>query len=132
MAFACLKRPTYPSIIVPSSNGDQPMVFSEARWREALSARRVEWHEHAVRRMIRRQITREDVLRVLLAADAIEEYAQDQPFPSCLFLGDTDVGAVHVVAAFDDESGVIHVVTAYRPDEAHFVEGFRRRRDGPQ
>ena len=104
------------------------MVFDECKWREAIASGRIRWTDHVGRRMLQWQISTGDVLGVLTACDAIEQYPQDEPFASCLFVGTTNRGIIHVVAAFDVEEGMVHVVTAYRPDEEHFTEGFRRRR----
>jgi hypothetical protein len=48
---------------------------------------RIEWSSHAVRRMLERGISREEVLNCLLSDEIIEEYPDDLPFPSCLILG---------------------------------------------
>ncbi len=82
---------------------------------------------HAFERLIERGVTRAEVLRAVIEGDAIEVYAEDRPYPSCLLL---HVGAapLHVVAAIDPEAGVCHIITAYRPDRDHFESDLRTRR----
>lgn len=55
-------------------------------------------------------------------------YPDDRPYPSVLLLGYEDETPVHIVAAVDPETRMCHIVTVYRPNEAHWEEGFRKRR----
>lgn len=45
------------------------------------------WQRHALERMMERGISRNTVINVLLAGEVIEDYSDDKPFPSALFLG---------------------------------------------
>lgn len=56
-----------------------------SRMRMALRDVRVEWERHALERMAERDIRRFDALEVLLSGELIENYPDDQPFPSALF-----------------------------------------------
>ena len=58
----------------------------------------------------------------------IEDYPDDHPFPSGLFLGWIHSRALHVLAAFDGERKQVFVITAYEPDQAHFEADFKTRR----
>jgi hypothetical protein len=78
--------------------------------------------------MMERRIRREGVKQVLLNGEIIEDYVDDRPFPSALFLGWQEGKPLHVVAALDEESGTCFIVTAYHPDEEHFGPDFRTRR----
>ena len=53
----------------------------------ALDANRIVWKRHVAQRMEERDIKRTDVLTVLRTRDRIEDYADDFPYPSGLFLG---------------------------------------------
>lgn len=96
--------------------------------RGAVEANRVFWQRHALERMIERRIRREDVIGVVLSGEIIEEYPDDKPFPSALYLGHCNAGPLHVVIAFDASDCVVHVITAYVPDSVRFGPEFRARR----
>jgi len=88
----------------------------------------VEWQRHSLERMMERGISRESVKIVLLEGEIIENYADDKPYPSALFLGWQEDMPLHVVAAFDENDGVCFVITAYHPDLEHFEPDYRLRR----
>lgn len=96
--------------------------------RDALRNARIEWRRHALERMAEQDIQRSDVLETLLSGEMIEDYPEDEPFPSGLFLGWRAVRPLHVVAAFDDEGDRAYVITVYEPDLRHSEPDFRTRR----
>jgi hypothetical protein len=53
--------------------------------------------------------------------NAIEDYPDDNPFPSGLFFGWQQDKPLHVVPE-------VYVITAYEPDQEHFEADFRTRR----
>lgn len=89
---------------------------------------RIHWQRHALERMMERDIFREDVKQVLLNGEIIEEYTDDQPFPSFLVFGITDNKPLHVVAALDKNNGWCYIITAYKPDLLHFEIDFKTRK----
>ncbi len=89
---------------------------------------RIVFSRHAVTRMFERSVPRTEVLDVLRAGEIIEEYADDDPFPSRLMLGLVGNRALHVVAAVGNSSGTCYVVTAYDPDPLLWESNFRTRR----
>lgn len=73
-----------------------------------IKRRRIKWQRHAFERMLERDISRSNVIQVLLNGKLIENYPEDNPFSSGLFLGFTKEKPLHVVAAIDrEEDGVI-------------------------
>jgi hypothetical protein len=88
----------------------------------------IEWHRHALERMMERGISRREVFDVLLAGEVIEEYPSDYPHPSILMLGKPYDTPLHVVAAFDSEQSTVYVITAYYPDTVHFLDDYKTRR----
>ena len=52
----------------------------------ALKQGSIEWSAHALKTMIERDISRKVVLQVIGFGEIIEEYSQDNPFPSVLIL----------------------------------------------
>jgi len=98
---------------------------------EAVQNGRIEWQTHALERMMKRGITREIVKQVLLEGEMIEDYPEDKPFPTALFLGwlqGEPFHAFHVVTALDSLSGYCFVITVYRPDLNHFEPDCKTRR----
>ena len=93
-----------------------------------MSADRITFRVHAVRRMFRRAISVEDVRRVLADGETIEDYPDDKPYPSRLLLGWRGARPLHVVAAHNAEDGETIVITAYEPDPELWEPDFRRRK----
>ena len=67
-------------------------------------------------------------MEVLLTGEFIEEYPNDWPHPSGLFMGWVAGHPLHVVAALDHRNLWAYIITAYRPDEEHFESDWRTRR----
>lgn len=88
----------------------------------------VEWQRHALERMMERRISRQDVKDILLTGARIEDYPEDHPWPSALFLGWSETRPLHVVAALDPAGLVTAVITAYEPDEDHFEADLKTRK----
>ncbi len=91
----------------------------------ALDANRIVWKRHAVQRMEERDIKRTDVLTVLRTRDRIEDYPDDYPYPSALFLGWIGGKPLHVVAALDAVGNRVIIITVYQPDLEHFEPDYR-------
>jgi hypothetical protein len=95
---------------------------------EAVQNGMIEWEIHSLERMMKRGISTEIVKKVLLDGEIIEDYPEDKPFPTALFLGWFQKEPFHVVAAFDSLSGYCFVITVYRPDLDHFQSDYKTRR----
>jgi Domain of unknown function (DUF4258) len=91
---------------------------------------RIAFKRHAVIRMQQRGIQADDVKSMLLAAEVVEEYAQDHPLPSALLLGSTPTQSpLHAVVALDpSENGMLWVITVYEPDLQNWDSDLRTRR----
>ena len=96
--------------------------------RAAAAEGRVEWSRHVLERMAARNLALAVVKEALQTGEIIEEYPEDEPYPSGLFLGWVEDEAVHAVAAFEASRRVVYIITAYRPDEDHFGPDRRTRR----
>ena len=75
--------------------------------------------------MTERGVSRDDVIRILLHGERIEDYSDAHPFPSALFLGYVEGRPLHVVAAFNAARSKVAVVTTYEPDSTRFDDDFR-------
>jgi hypothetical protein len=82
---------------------------------------------HAIRRMFERRISVEDVEQVIATGEVIEEYPEDQPYPSNLILGFVQERPLHVVAAENAPAGETIIITVYEPDPDRWDASFRRR-----
>ena len=71
---------------------------------------KIEWTDHAQKRILQRGITRQEVKDAITAGEIIEDYPNDYPFPSCLILGGNHL---HVVCGIG--AGTLWIITAYRP-----------------
>jgi hypothetical protein len=96
--------------------------------RSALQLGRIEWHRHALERMVEREIARMHVLEVLDFGERIEDYSGDHPLPSALFLGTVEGRPIHVVAAFNARASMVHIITVYEPGSEKFEDDWRTRR----
>jgi hypothetical protein len=94
----------------------------------AVKKQRLRWQRHALERMMERGISRSDVKQVLLNGEIIEEYSDDHPFPSGLFLGFINGAPLHVVAAIDKENEYCYIITSYRPDLTNFKSDYKTRK----
>mgnify|MGYP001767050222 CR=1 FL=1 len=83
---------------------------------------------HAIQRMFQRGITKDDVRHVLEVGQVIEEYPEDQPYPSRLVLGWSGSRPLHVVASDDSSTHATIVITVYEPAPVKWEAGFSRRR----
>ncbi len=78
--------------------------------------------------MIERQISVEEVRRVLEGGEVIENYPGDFPYPSRVVLGWSGTRPLHVVAAFNAEAKETIVITIYEPNMLEWKPGFRERK----
>lgn len=83
---------------------------------------------HAARQMLRRSISRDEVITIIKSGDIINDYPDDTPYPSCLILGFTKQSPIHVVLAMDHSTQTGIVITAYIPDLKLWSEDFKTRR----
>ncbi|WP_319578021.1 DUF4258 domain-containing protein [uncultured Methanospirillum sp.] len=104
------KRPRTLSVIIPD-----------------LGLPRITVRRHAFEQMYTRRISEDDIEEIIRTGEVIEEYPDDYPLPSYLICGFARVRMLHVVAAFNKDTDEIIVITAYEPDDDHFVSGKTRR-----
>jgi hypothetical protein len=78
--------------------------------------------------MFKRQVSINDVRHVLVTGEVIEDYPDDEPYPSRLVSGWVGNRPLHVVAAYNSEAGETIVITVYEPDPNLWEPDFRRRK----
>ncbi len=100
-----------------------------ATLRKTVREGRIEWRKHALQRLAERGIAQRDVLDVLQSGERIEDYPDDTPYPSALFLGFVASKPLHAVAAFDEINQIAYIITAYEPSLEVFEKDYKTRRN---
>ena len=59
---------------------------------------KITYRLYSVKRMFEQEISAEEVRYMLETGEAIEEYPDDTPYPSCLILGFYKGRIIHIVA----------------------------------
>ena len=93
-----------------------------------MDCNRIVLSRHALQRMFERAISPVEVRKAIVAGEAIEQYPDDQPYPSRLLLAVVDGRPLHVLAAKDPATQVCYVVTVYVPDRSRWSDDFKVRR----
>lgn len=76
--------------------------------------------EHAVKRMIKRNINRLEVQETILTGEIIEEYPEDKYSPSCLIYGKTAKGRdLHVQVSLPP---LVVIITTYDPEPEEWID----------
>lgn len=84
---------------------------------------------HATIARLERGITIAEIEQALLNGEIIEEYPDDQPYPSCLVLGWLESGdPLHIVCSRGDIEPALRIVTIYEPEEALWESDYKTRR----
>jgi len=83
---------------------------------------------HALRQMFQRRISDSDIRELLGLGMIIEEYPDDNPYPSFLVSGVVNGRPLHVVMAYNNVDREAIVITAYEPDPDSWSENYTRRR----
>ncbi len=96
--------------------------------RELCSQGSIRWTNHALVRIIQRNISQNDIKKALAEGEIIEQYEDDYPYPSCIVMGPKrGTTQLHVLCGIGDEK--LWVITAYRPDREIWDESLKQRRD---
>ncbi len=76
---------------------------------------KIQWTNHCLQRLIKRNISRSAVKEALNQGTIIEQYPSAYPFPGCLVLGVAlNNDALHVVCGIGQDR--LWIITVYRPD----------------
>lgn len=81
---------------------------------------------HARVRMFQRNVSTNNIKRIIMNGEIIEEYIDDGPCPSALIFGFLENIPYHVVVAECEDH--VRVVTIYRPEEDKWIKYRIRRR----
>lgn len=100
--------------------------------RKCFQDGRIIWRQHALSRMLEREISRADVQLTIDEGELIETYPETHPYPTYLVLGYSRGQPLHVVLALDSSKETAYIITAYIPSTAHFSDDFKTRKRGEQ
>jgi len=88
--------------------------------RIAFETDRVLYSQHARHEMRDEpfgRIREHEVSEAVFTAEQLDDYPDEEPYPSSLFLGWTAASRpLHFVVSYDQEAGLAIIVTAYEPD----------------
>ncbi len=96
--------------------------------KNAVAFDKIIFKNHALVRMLERKIKSEEITTSLLAAEIIENYDDDKPFPSYLLLGYSDGRPLHIVLSYDKLNEFIYIITIYEPSPELWIKEFKKRR----
>ena len=96
--------------------------------KQMVKDRKIRWTNHVMVRLFQRNISQEDVERVLINGEIIEEYENDYPYPSCLVYGINFKNEVlHVVCGMNETE--LWIITVYYPDNITWEENLKTRKE---
>lgn len=88
----------------------------------------IKYRVHAIKRMFERNISDEDVLYILSNGQVIQEYPDDNPYPSKLMVCKIKERFVHVVVAENISEKEKIIITVYEPDPHKWEPDFIKKR----
>ncbi|MFX0203668.1 MAG: DUF4258 domain-containing protein [Candidatus Hodarchaeota archaeon] len=94
---------------------------------QKIKDNKIKWRGHASKRIIEREIERDDVIASILHGEIIEEYPEDFPYPSFLILGYMKDGIpLHTVCAIGQD--ILWIITVYIPDLKKWKPTYKKRK----
>lgn len=89
---------------------------------------KIVWTNHALVRLIQRDMSQIDIEKALLNGEIIEEYEDSYPYPSCLVYGvNLNNEIIHIVCGIDEED--LWIITAYYPDSEEWEKDMKTRKE---
>jgi len=99
---------------------------------ECFRADRVYYSRHARDEMEGEEsgvIKDEEVFETVSTGKIIENYPEDEPYPSCLIYGRTFKNRpLHVVCGYADDENLSIIITAYQPHSERWIDFTRRKK----
>ena len=75
------------------------------------------------------EIKDEEVFETVSAGKIIENYPEDEPYPSCLIYGRTSRNRpLHVVCGYSFGENISIIITAYQPHSERWIDFTRRKK----
>ena len=97
--------------------------------REHVRTKRYRLTRHVTIVRLERGITIAVLEQALLTGEIVEQYPDDQPYPSCLVLGWLTSGdPLHVVCSRGNLEPALRIVTLYEPEDALWESDYKTRK----
>ncbi len=96
--------------------------------KKAISLDNIIFKKHALVRMLERGIESNNIIQALENCSIVEEYHDDRPYPSCLFLGYSGNRPLHIVLSFNPDIELIFIITIYEPSDELWEGDYKTRR----
>ena len=75
------------------------------------------------------EIADDEVFETIFSGKIIENYPDDEPYPSCLIYGRTTKDRpLHAVCAYSEDENLSIVITVYQPNPERWIEFSRRKK----
>ena len=75
------------------------------------------------------EIKDEEVFEAVSTGKIIENYPDDEPYPSCLIYGETSKNRpLHIVCAHSEDDKLAIIITAYQPNREKWIDFSRRKK----
>ncbi len=75
------------------------------------------------------EIRDEEVFEAISTGKIIENYPEDEPYPSCLIYGITTKSRpLHAVCAYSEDEKLSIVITVYQPNSERWTDFSRRKK----
>lgn len=104
-------------------------VLSQRFIRDHVRAKRYRLTRHATIVRLERGVTIAELEKALLNGEIIEQYPDDQPYPSCLVLGWLTSGdPLHVICSRGTVEPALRVVTVYEPEDSLWESDYKTRK----
>lgn len=99
-----------------------------AEIRTQLAAGEFEFTQHALKRVVERNLSNLEIRQAGSHAVIIEDYPEDKYSPSCLLLGFTlERRPLHVQVSRASDQPKVKIITLYEPDPTEWVDFLQRR-----
>ncbi len=73
-------------------------------------------------------ILEKEVHEAIISGKIIENYPEDEPYPSCLVYGKTvNNRSLHIVCAYSKEDNLTIIITVYQPDPEKWINYEKRK-----
>ena len=95
--------------------------------RTQLSAGEFEFSRHALKRVVERNISDQEIRQAGVQANVVEDYPEDKYSPSCLLLGFTQTGRPLHIQVSLAETELVKIITIYEPDPSEWINYSQRR-----
>jgi len=95
---------------------------------DAVRHNRIRITDHADEEAQADNLSFEEIFISVLQGEIIEDYPDDEPYPSCLIYGETfSKEPIHSVWAYNKKNKWTVLITVYRPDPNRWIDWRTRR-----